>query len=268
MNLKDYIDKAETIDIEELKNKTLSDLIAKFHVKNILRMYILKENKPIYVFTPKEIVDIFLNNIQDKNAYEYLKEKSYLECFDSNLHIIDVYYQMRKNNKLFMPVCENGNFIGEIDFQTLSLKITFIVIKDPLSGVYNKKYFDVIIEEYKDFNKPLGFIFIEIKDLPIFEGLYGVDMVNEIIKTYAEYIKNSVRNIDFVFRWDNQFRIIIFNNLEVTAKVFERIKNRLENLKINDIKIPFNICMTHIPEINYDILMAVEECEERLIKRD
>ncbi len=44
MNLKDYIDKAETIDIEELKNKTLSDLIAKFHVKNILRMYIYKTN--------------------------------------------------------------------------------------------------------------------------------------------------------------------------------------------------------------------------------
>ena len=268
MNLKDYIDKAESIDIEELKDKTLSDLIVKFHAKNILRLYVTKENKPIFVLTPKEIVDIFLNNLQEQNAYNYLKDKFSLECFDADLHIIDIYYQMRKNKILFMPVCENGKFIGEIDFQTLSLKISFIVIKDQLTGVYNKKYFDVLIEEYKDFNKPIGFIFIEIKELPVFEGLYGVDMVNNIIKTYANLLKSSVRNIDFVFRWDNQFRIIIFNNLEVSAKIFERIKNRLENLKINDIKIPFNICMTHVPEINTDILMAVEECEERLIKRD
>ena len=268
MNLKDYTDKAESVEIGELKDKTLSDLIAKFHVKNISRMYVLKENKPVYVLSAKEIVDIFLNDLQNQNAYDYLKEKPYLKCFDSNMHIIDAYYQMRKNNSLFMPVCEGGKFIGEIDFQTLSLKITFIVIKDQLTGVYNKKYFDVIIEEYQDFNKPIGFIFIEIKDLPIFEGLYGVDMVNEIILTYARILKKSVRNIDFIFRWDNQFRIIVFNNLEVTAKVFERIKNRLENIKINDIKIPFNICMTHVPELNYDIIMAVEDCEERLIKRD
>ena len=268
MKLLDYVDKVEYIDIEELKNKKLNDLIILFHTKSIVRFYILKDKKPIFVLTPKEIVDIFLNNLINADAYEFFKDKDYLKCFDVNKHIIDVYYEMRKNNLLFMPVCKNNEFIGEVDFNTLSLKITYIVIKDELTGVYNKKYFDVLIEEYKDFNKPMGLIFIELKDLAIFEGLYGIEMSNKMIINVANILKNSVRKIDFVFRWDNQFRIIIFNNLEVTAKILERITKKLNNTKIDGIKIPFNICLNHIPELNSDILMAIEECEEKLIKRD
>ncbi len=267
MNIKDYVDKIESIELEELKDKTLADVIAKFHVKNILRLYITKNKKPIFVLTPKEIVNIFLNNQQNLNAYEFFKDKEYLECFDTDINIIDAYYKLRSENKDFMPVCENGELIGEIDFNTFSLKITYFVIKDELTGVYNKKYFDVLIEEYNNFNKPMGIIFLEIKDLPIFEGLYGVDMSNKIIKTFADVISNSVRKIDFVFRWDNQFRVVIFNNLEVTAKVFDRIQNRLQNTEIEGIKAPFVMCMTHIPQINNDILMAIEECEEKLIER-
>jgi len=90
----------------------------------------------------------------------------------------------------------------------------------------------------------------------------------DILKNYAKILKNSIRDIDFIFRWDNQFRIMIFNSLEITVKIFERIKIKLENLIINELKIPFNICMTHIPEIHNDILLGIEECEEKLIKRD
>jgi len=264
--IKDYVDKIEAVELEELKNKTLTDVIAKFHVKNINRFYILKNKKPIFVLTPKKIVEIFLKNLQNQNAYNFFKDNEYLKCFDINIHIIDAYYEMRKENMDFVPVCENDGIIGELDFNTFSLKITYFVIKDELTGVYNKKYFDVLIEEYNEFNKPVGLIFIEIKDLPIYEGLYGVDMVYKIIRLFAKTITNSVRNIDFVFRWDNQFRVIVFNNLEVTAKVLERIKHKLNNLEVDGIKIPFKICMTHTEEYNNDILMAVEEGERKLIK--
>jgi len=266
MGIKDYIDKIECLELEETKNKTLTDIIAKFHTKNINRLYILKNNRPIFILTPQEIVEIFLNNFQNKNVYDFFKNKEYLKCLNSDMHIIDAYYYMRKENINYIPVCENDEIIGELDFHTFSLKITYFVIKDELSGVYNRKYFDVLIEEYNEFEKPLGLLFIEIKDLPIYEGLYGIEMVHSIIKTFAKTIVNSVRSIDFVFRWDNQFRVIIFNDLEVTAKVFERINNKLNNLEISGIKIPFKMCMTHVEEHNNDILMAIEECERKLIE--
>jgi len=268
VTIKDYLDKIESLELDEIKNKTLTDVIVKFHARHINRLYILKNKKPIFVLTPKEIVEIFLKNLQNTNAYEFFKDKDYLKCFYTNINIIDAYYQMRKDNLSFIPVCENDEIIGELDFNTFSLKITYFVIKDELTGVYNKKYFDVLIEEYNDIDKPMGLLFIEIKDLPIYEGLYGIDMIQSIIKSFAKVIVNSVRSIDFVFRWDNQFRVIIFNDLEITAKVFERINERLNNLEINGINIPFKICMTHVEEYNNDILLAIEEGERKLIERD
>jgi len=104
--------------------------------------------------------------------------------------------------------------------------------------------------------------------LPVYEGLYGLETGEKIIKQFAKTISSSVRKIDFVFRWDNEFRIITFNDLEKTSIIYERIKENLSILEIDALKIPFNSCMSHVPELQNNILSAIEECEEKLIKRD
>jgi len=268
MLLKKYIDSVFSLNLEDIKNETIEDVILHFHAKNLKRMYILKNNKAVYAITPKEIVDFFINYDIKQNIYEFLKNKENLEYFDVKKNIIDAYYEMRKKNLDFIPVCEDGQFIGEIDFNILNLKISYIVIKDELTDAYNKKYFDVIVEEYSDFDKPLGIIFIELENLSVYEGLYGVNFSQEVIKNFANTIKNSIRKIDFVFRWDNQFRIIIFNDLEVSSKVFTRIQTNLKNLMIDGICLPFKISFSHVPQLKEDILLAIESCEEELIKRD
>ena len=268
MFLKEYIDQIFAMDLNEIRNLSIEDVILHFHAKNLKRMYILDKDKVVFVITPKEIVEFFISYDIKQNAYEFLKNKEPLECFDAKKHIIDTYYEMRKRNLDFMPVCENDKIIGEVDFNILNLKISYIVIKDELTDVYNKKYFDVIIEEYSDFNKPIGIIFIELENLSIYEGLYGVNFSQEVIKNFANTIKYSIRKIDFVFRWDNQFRIIIFNNLEVTSKIFIRIQTNLKNLITDDMHLPFKMSFSHIPEMQDDILLALESCEEKLIKRN
>jgi len=268
MYIKDYIDKIKTVNFEDVKDLKLEDLIYKFHAKKCEKLYILKENKPLFVLEPKKIVDIFLNHQSKKSLEEFLYNKEFLECFDSKMNIIDAYYQMRKKNLEYIPVCENGVVIGEINFSVLSLKISYIVIKDELTGVFNRKYFDVIIEEYNDFNKPMGLIFIEVENLPIYEGLYGIDTVHKILRGYADILRISLRDIDFIFRLDNQFRVITFNNLEITTKIVERIKKRLNSFTIEDIHIPYKLSFSHIPELENNIISAIEECERKLIERN
>ena len=267
MKVRKYVDEVMTFELDDLKDKTLEDLILKFHAKNLKRLYIVKNKKPIAVISPKEIISIFLNKEQAKNAYEYFKDKEDIRCFRGDENIVDVYYKMRKENISFIPVCDNGQIIGELDFDTLSLKISYIIVKDELTHVYNRKYFEVLMEEYNDFSKPLGIIFISIENLPVYEGLYGIEMGEKIIKGFADTIVRSVRKIDFVFRWDNEFRIITFNDLEKTTLIYERIKKNLSELEIDSLKIPFDTCIAHVPELQGDIFCAIEECEEKLIKR-
>jgi len=268
MQIKEYIDNVTTIDYDEISNLKMEDLIYKFHAKKCNKLYVIKNNKPIYVLDPKNIVEIFIKNNNKILVKNFLSDKEYLKCFDSEMNIIDAYYQMRKKRIEFIPVCENGKIIGEINFDILSLKISYIVIKDELTGVFNKKYFDVIIEEYNDFKKPMGIIFIELQNLPVYEGLYGIEIVNEIFKTYAYTLDNLLRNIDFTFRIDNQFRVITFNNLENTIKIIERIKKHLNEVIIKDIHIPYKISYSHIPELENNIISAIEECERKLIERN
>ena len=268
MIVAEYIDKVDIIDFDEIKDLIVEDLIYLFHAKKYKRLYILKNSIPIFILDPLKIVDLFLNKNYKKKVKEIISDNNYIRCFEYDKHLIDAYYEMRRDKLEYMPVCKDGKLIGEINFSILSLKISYIVIKDELTGVFNKKYFDVILEEYNDFNKPMGLIFVEIKDLMIYEGLYGEEIVYKTFKKYAEILKSSLRDIDFIFRIDNQFRIITFNDLEITIKIVERIKNRLNEVEVNGIHIPYKISFSHIPEMSHDIISAVEECERKLIEGD
>ena len=100
------------------------------------------------------------------------------------------------------------------------------------------------------------------------DGIYGLDIVNAILKEFAKVIKKSVRDIDFVFRNDYIFKILTFNNLEITDKIVTRLKNSLDLIECNGVKPSFNIVFSHIPELENNILSAIDFCEKKLIERD
>jgi len=270
MTLENYMDNVCMKEISDLKNKTISDLIAYMYKCESNTFYIVNNQEPVYIFTNTDIFEIFMKNLLDEKIEEYIKKHpKELKKLPIFTNILDAYYFMRSNKLKHIPIVDkNGKLTGEISFKTLSLKIADIVIKDPLTGLFNKKYFDVILEEYNEFNKPLGIIFIELVNINILEGFYGPDKVNELIKKYAEVIKKSVRDIDFVFYIDKRFKILTFNNLEITDKIANRIKSKLEKTDIDGIQVPFKIVFSHVPELEVNILTAIESCENKLIERN
>jgi len=270
MTLRSYIDKVCFKDLKELIDKTLADVIVYMHNCGDFTFYIVDNKKPIYIITNSDILEIFMKNLLDMKVMDFIKKyPKDLKILEMDTNILDAYYYMRSNHLKQVPIIDkSGNLIGEISFKTLSLKIADIVIKDPLTGLYNKKYFDVILEEYNEFNKPLGIIFIELTNIPILEGFYGQDKVNELIKLYADAIKGCVRDIDFVFYIDNKFKILTFNNLEITDKIFHRIDNVLKHIEYEGIKLSYKMAFSHVPELEKNVIMAIESCEKKLIERD
>ncbi|NPA88239.1 MAG: diguanylate cyclase [Epsilonproteobacteria bacterium] len=269
MKIKNYVDPVHSKEYTEIAEKTLEDVIAYFQTKNNPRLYILQDEKPLYIFTPVEIVDIFLQNKKDMKVKDYIQQnKKEIYTLSADMHIIDAYNDLRRRKLDFAPVMEDFKLIGEVSFETLSLKISFIAIKDPLTDVYNQKYFEVMIEESNELDKPLGIIMIRLENLSILESLYGHNFKLKVLKTFAKEIQNSIRDIDFVFRVENTFKILTFNNLEIVVKMVNRIKDRLSKIEIDELQIPFKMAFSHVPEIEMSVLLAVEECERKLIERD
>ena len=270
MILKNYLDKVYFKEFNEIKDKKIEDIIAYMYKNEASSFYITENKKPIYIITTTDILELFINNNLNTKIYEYIIENPKdMKKLSIDTNILDAYYYMRSNKLKHVPVVDHfDELVGEVTFKTLSLKIADIVIKDPLTGLYNKKYFDVLFEEYNEFKKPLGIIFIEFKNLNIIEGFFGADVVNGLLKKCASDIKSSVRDIDFVFRLGKRFKILTFNNLEVTDKIVKRIKDKIDACDIEGINISYEIVFSHVPELERNILSAIESCEKKLIERD
>jgi diguanylate cyclase (GGDEF)-like protein len=270
MKIEAFVDPVNSDEFYVIKDKTLEEIIKYINEKELERYYITVDKKPIFMFNHAEIIDIFLKNKLNKTFEEYFHslDNYELETIEATRHIIDTYNYLRKCKLHFAPVVKNDELIGEIAFSTLSLKISFIAIKDPLTDTYNQKYFDVLIDEYNEISQALGIIMVKIYDISIFESLYGYDFKNKILKKFAETLKKSVRDVDFVFRNDDTFKILTFNDSEVTLKIKHRIEDNLKNLEVDNISIPHKVVATHVPELEPNIFLAIESLEGKLIKRN
>jgi diguanylate cyclase (GGDEF)-like protein len=266
MIIEKYIEKVCFKEFEEIKDLTIKTLLK--YMKEFKRdcIYITQNGKPIYLFEEVNLIEIILNEELEKSIeYYILKYPKRLFTLNHNENLIDAYNFMRNNNLKKVAVVKNEKLIGEIDFKIISSKMVDILVKDPLTDVFNEIYFETLIKEYKDFNKPMGIIYIDIKNIGIIEGLYGEEKVNEILKEFAKILKNSIRDIDFVFRDDFRFKIILLNDLEVTRKVIKRIKERLDNLEVEGIRVAYSLAYSHVPELEDNILLALNDIETKLI---
>jgi GGDEF domain-containing protein len=268
MTIENFIDKANYLELNEIKNWNLEKIIKYMKENHIERLYITDNLRPIFLINSQIIVDIFLSNKLNTLIEDFINDTTNIVPLNHDRHIIETYNYMRKERIEYAPVVKNSKLIGEISFVTLSIKISYIAIKDKLTNVYNEKYFSILIEEYNEIDQAVGIIMVKLENLSIYEGIYGLDFVNKALVEFAKVIENSIRDVDFLFRNDNVFKILTFNNAEITMKIKKRIENKLNQTLIDDIKVPFIIVATHIPEIDSNIILAVEELERKLIKRD
>jgi len=56
--------------------------------------------------------------------------------------------------------------------------------------------------------------------------------------------------------------------LDITDKIVKRIKNKLEHTEYEGIKVAFEVVFSHVPELEDNVLSAIESCEKKLIERN
>ncbi|MEO1942537.1 MAG: diguanylate cyclase [Campylobacterales bacterium] len=268
VNIKECMDPIcgrEAVEVQQMTIKEIAQIAQKCESVNF---YILHRKLPVHVFSLAELLDLCLKGEGDQNVIKFIKtHRKNIPQLPSDINIFDAYNEMRRQRWRYAVIVQEGDAIGEVDFKILALRIIDVLIKDPMTGVFNYHYFNILIERYPDIGKPMGLIFIEIDNLDIIERFQGGYLVQKILKKVAEVIDNSVRDIDFIFRIDNRFAIIIFQPLEVTKKVEMRLQERLKGLTVEGLEIKFRIAYSHVPEIRESILTAIDDCERKLLRQ-
>lgn len=144
-------------------------------------------------------------------------------------------------------------------------------IRDYLTGAFNRRYFDEIIENEVSrasrYNHPIGFLMVDIDRFKQINDEYSHMVGDKVLQTVADLLQRNVRNADTVIRYGGDEFLILLPETDGEA---ERIKTRIQE-EVNgwtsgdgvmDISISLAIGSSHWhPEQDRDIEEALEEAD-------
>lgn len=101
-------------------------------------------------------------------------------------------------------------------------------VRDPLTGLYNRRYFDIFIELYR--KRPEGGVLgLSILDMDGFKDVndrFGHTVGDEVLVAVAQLLRKNVRSDDVVIRWGGDEFLILMPKTEAeeARKVVERLR--------------------------------------------
>ncbi len=112
--------------------------------------------------------------------------------------------------------------------QSLNMALT-----DTLTGLFNRRYlnahFGKIISNIAETRKPIGVLMMDIDHFKTFNDTYGHDVGDEVLKTFADRIKQKLRSFDLVARQGGEEFVAILPDIKpkVAMRVAERLRKAI-----------------------------------------
>ena len=121
--------------------------------------------------------------------------------------------------------------------------------RDPLTGVYNRRYFNEVIEQElvrsRRYEHPIGFLMIDIDRFKEINDRFGHQTGDKVLQAVADLLVAQVRESDIVVRYGgDEFLIMLIETDGETDAVAERIHAAVaERNKTNEL-IPFAVTLS------------------------
>jgi len=101
-------------------------------------------------------------------------------------------------------------------------------LHDPLTGVYNRRYFSQAIEQEitrsQRYDHPIGFLMIDVNHFKEINDRYGHQVGDEVLQEVAKLLQGQVRESDLVVRYGgDEFLLLLIETKGETEKVKQRI---------------------------------------------
>ena len=275
MKIKEVLDKKKkknsfyTIELKEIQNKTFYEISNLFVKENVNTIVFLDNKKPCYILTPSDVIDILINHKDVITAEKYIEQNPKNLIYISQDKTLFEAYKVMRNSKIrhLIVVDENNNFLDIVHFEEFADYLAEIALRDDLTGLYNRRFFDFILDKYKIEDKDIekGLIFIDLDNFKPINDKYGHDIGDKVLKEVANIIQNYIREIDYPFRFGgDEFVILIFSNKEILKKVSDRIFEKVNSVNIDGVKVECSIGYAHYPTDNKDFNKIIKVADQRM----
>jgi two-component system, cell cycle response regulator len=182
------------------------------------------------------ILDVALPN---KDGFQVLKE---IQEHSEKYFVPTIMISINDNRQVRIEAYQNGAddfFKKPLDMDEFIVKINRhlqrkknfdqSVLIDELTQIYNRKYLaDSLPRYFHDFKRTRQAFSVGIVDIDFFKKIndtYGHLMGDQILKDFAQYLKQNVRTLDMVYRYGGEEFILVFPKASK-----EETKERLNEL--------------------------------------
>lgn len=164
-------------------------------------------------------------------AYYLLYSK--ITSFDYLLNIITII-----TISLFIYISKEKNnitsFMLTINLERTNKKLKNQALKDPLTGLFNRRYMDdfidIQVEIFKRNGTPFSLILADIDHFKSINDKYGHIEGDNVLTDFAKLIKNASRPSDILVRYGGEEFIIVATNTDFESAMIlaERIRSAIE----------------------------------------
>ncbi len=218
-------------------------------------------NKLLQIF--QEEMEKEKDPLSDKNRTRIIEVQHYKA--DGSIIWVSMHISFLRDNK--------GNITGlqgvtrDIsDRKQAEEKIRYMSYHDQLTDLYNRNYFEAIQEELKDIPQ-VSVIMTDVNGLKLINDTYGHEVGDELLKKYAELLKNSFKQSDFCFRWGgDEFIVILKNTGEAESlELCNRLIKHCGKTFVKDIPLSVSVGISSKLK-GEDIDKAIREAEDMMYK--
>jgi len=262
-----FIDNVHLIDVKN--NFSIIEIASMFLEQGLDSFIVVENKKPIYIITQTDLIYLFFKNYQNKTLREIIEKfPKKILTINKNDDVYKAYKIMRGAGvEHLIVVNENGEVIGELHNKDIVMKFVEYALKDEMTGLNNKRFLETIIKRYNKTDAKIGAIFIDIDDFKYFNDTFGHEVGDDVIKSVAEKIKESIREIDFAFRYGgDEFLVLIFNQeKEIVLKIANRIFDKINSIDDEIFgKIGVSVGVAIYPDDNKDLEEVIKLADKNL----
>lgn len=209
----------------------LFDYINKKRLQRKIKSVLVTKNPAFYSVDPhKFLIDIPLSNITN-NIYSSMQQNITIVPYDIERSQVCIYIYDQT------ALCETNARLNMLNDELLELSH-----RDPLTNLFNRRYFAVQSEKIKSFlirnEQPLSLIALDIDKFKKINDTYGHSAGDDVIIGLARILENSVRSSDVVSRFGGEEFVVLLQNIDLQGaqKIALKIKDLIESTKIETSK--------------------------------
>ena len=169
-----------------------------------------------------------------------------------------------------------GHLNEEIKRIRLEEKLRSRAIRDPLTGLYNRRYFNETLEKEVErserYEVPIGFLMIDVNRFKEINDRYSHQAGDKVLKEVADLLSSNVRDADSVVRYGgDEFLVMMPETNGGVPNTISRLRKNLEDWNETSDLLDFDLTLamgvSHwSPDQGRDVADAIKEADEEMYR--